>query len=56
MKSMFMKFGDFSKDIYDDPYYRYENFEIIKNKLALGTGAFGEYFSPNTEKMKSFLL
>jgi serine/threonine protein kinase len=44
MRSMFLKFGEFAKDIHDDPYYKYENFEVVKGKSPLGSGAFGDVF------------
>jgi serine/threonine protein kinase len=50
VKSIFMKFGDFAKDIHDDPYYKYENFEVVKNKAPLGSGAFGDVFLATHKK------
>jgi serine/threonine protein kinase len=44
IKSIFMKFGDFDKELNEDPYYSYENFELVPNKQPLGGGAFGDVF------------
>jgi len=44
-KSIFMKFGEYSKDIKDDPYFNFKNFEFNKDsKKSLGSGAFGDVF------------
>lgn len=43
-RSLFMKIGEYLKEIIEEPYYEYKNFEIVKGKKAIGSGAFGEVF------------
>jgi serine/threonine protein kinase len=44
-RSIFMKQGQFLKEIIDDPLYSFKNFELLQNvNNPIGTGAFGEVF------------
>jgi serine/threonine protein kinase len=43
-RSIFMQMGSFNKEIVDDPYYNYENFEKVSNAKTLGSGAFGDVY------------
>lgn len=44
-KSPFIKEGLFHKEIKDDPYFEYKNFEYVNDrKKSLGAGAFGDVF------------
>jgi len=49
IKSPFIHQGEFLKEIENDPYYDYENFEYVMDlktgkKKLIGAGAFGEVF------------
>ena len=52
MRSSFMKFGEYLKEIVDDPYYDFQNFEIENNlkKKTVGCGAFGEVYLAKHKK------
>lgn len=61
MRSIFMKLGTFSKEIINEPYYDFANFEIIKNTSGslknIGSGAFGEvYLAKNKKDGKFFAI
>jgi len=45
-KSLFLKHGVFDKEIIDDPYFDFSNFEFSKTdrKKCLGAGAFGDVY------------
>jgi len=57
-KSMFMKFGEYCKDIINDPYYDFKNFEFVQDrKKSLGAGAFGDvYLAKNKIDNKYFAI
>jgi len=57
-KSIFLKFGEFAKDIIDDPYYSFKNFEFVQDrKKSLGSGAFGDvYLAKNKIDNKFFAI
>jgi serine/threonine protein kinase len=56
-KSTFMKFGDFAKEIHDDPQYNYNNFEMVKDRPPLGAGAFGDvYLARHKQTGKEYAL
>ena len=43
-RSLFMKMGQYNKEIVDDPYYKYSNFALVPNSKSLGSGAFGDVY------------
>jgi hypothetical protein len=54
--SIFMKMGIYHKEILDDPYYYYENFEKDINGKTLGSGAFADVYIVRHRKSSIVVL
>jgi serine/threonine protein kinase len=53
VRSTFMKMGQFLKEIPEDPYYDYKNFELVKSNKKpqnIGSGAFGDVYLAKHKK------